>query len=184
MALTGFSSEHVRSSSKATIHLCTGLASLICLVSILFLPNSNLDISPEFAVLFWTCASPPASIGTYSFSLHAAAACVFIKSCLGSFTALWVDSCPTTALPGAFVPWGCWMAEPELLSAVQWPQAQGSFVEPDLLHSGQPGTSWPSDLKGMYLSFLALLHCCAQQLESPALQLQLQQPSHHIYAHA
>ncbi|CAM9898427.1 unnamed protein product, partial [Bubo scandiacus] len=34
-----------------------------------------------------------------SFSLHAAAASLFVKGCLGSFAALWVDPCPTVALP-------------------------------------------------------------------------------------
>jgi len=33
------------------------------------------------------------------------------------------------------LPGGCWSAEPELLSAMQWPQAQGSFAEPGPLHA-------------------------------------------------
>lgn len=148
------------SSSKAAVHLCTGFAHLLSLVSILLLPNSSLGISPHFALLFWASVFLLLCLKVAcSFSLHAAAAAsLFVKGCLGCFAALWVDPCPAVGLPGTFAPWGCWMAEPELLSAVQLPQAQGSFVEPGPPHSGHPGTC---ELQGMYLSSLALLHCCA-----------------------
>lgn len=103
---------------------------------------------------------------------------------MGSFAALWVDPCPTVAIPGAFAPWVFWMAEAELLSAVHWPQTQGNFVEPESLHTGHPESCWSPELQGMHLSFLALLCCCAQLLEPPALQLQLQWPSHHLHINA
>lgn len=52
-----------------------------------------------------------------------------------------------SALPGTFIPWGCWMGEPELLSAAQRPQVQSSFVLPRLLHTGHPGTCCSPELQ-------------------------------------
>lgn len=73
-----FPSEHLRCSCKSSI--CSRLATVLSPVSTLLLPNSNLGISPHFALPFCTsvslllCPQVPSSL-----SFCAAAASLFIQ---------------------------------------------------------------------------------------------------------